>query len=124
MVIVRTALLKLYAPTEMESRIKEVHDALFYVVGFGLTICLAFFLVVSRNAKDILTVSITSVAAKSSFNMGGRVLTKYRSSLRTNNVEAFVTNQNWLVGYLKQDEVQDYFEVMKEVILDDIDLDW
>ncbi|KAL2893325.1 putative AC transposase [Bienertia sinuspersici] len=85
---------------------------------------LAFFPVVSRNAKDILTVSITSVAAKSSLNMGGRVLTKYRSSLRTNNVEAFVTNQNWLVGYLKQDEVQDYFEVMKEVILDDINLDW
>ncbi|KAL2904897.1 putative AC9 transposase [Bienertia sinuspersici] len=47
-------------------------------------------------AKDVLVVPITSVATtiKSSFSMGGRILTKYRSSLQTNNVVAFITTQN------------------------------
>ncbi|KAL2938153.1 putative AC9 transposase [Bienertia sinuspersici] len=44
----------------------------------------------SHIAKSVLAVPITSVAAKSSFSMGGRVLTKYRSSLRTDNVVAFM----------------------------------
>ncbi|KAL2941002.1 putative AC transposase [Bienertia sinuspersici] len=80
------------------------------------------FPVISRMAKDVLAVPITSVASESSFSMGGRVLTKYRSALRTDNVEAFVTTQNWLYGYLKDDEVQECFEVMKEV-QPDIDFD-
>ncbi|KAL2937450.1 putative AC transposase [Bienertia sinuspersici] len=62
------------------------------------------FPVISRMAKDVLAVPITSVASESSFSMGGRVLTKYRSALRIDNVEAFVTTQNWLYGYLKDDE--------------------
>ncbi|KAL2901620.1 putative AC transposase, partial [Bienertia sinuspersici] len=54
--------------------------------------------------SPLMALPITLVAAESSFSMGGRVLTKYRSSLRTNNIEAFVTTQNWLFGYLKDDE--------------------
>ncbi|KAL2934970.1 putative AC9 transposase [Bienertia sinuspersici] len=81
------------------------------------------FPVISRMDKDVLAVPITSVASESSFSMGGRVLTKYRSALRTDNVEAFETTQNWLYGYLKDDEVQECFEVIKEVQPDDIDFD-
>ncbi|KAL2923078.1 putative AC9 transposase [Bienertia sinuspersici] len=60
----------------------------------------------SRIAKDVLAVPITLVAAESAFSMGCRVLTKYRLPLRTDNVEAFVTTQNWLFGYLKDQEVE------------------
>ncbi|KAL2933390.1 Zinc finger BED domain-containing protein RICESLEEPER 2 [Bienertia sinuspersici] len=69
------------------------------------------FRVMSCITKDVLPVSITSVAAKSSFSIGGRVLTKYRSSLRTDNVEAF------------DQEVVECFEVMNDVMLDDVDHD-
>ncbi|KAL2933583.1 Zinc finger BED domain-containing protein RICESLEEPER 3 [Bienertia sinuspersici] len=82
------------------------------------------FPVLSRITKDVLAVPIFSVVAESSFNMGGRILTKYRSSLRTDNVEAFVTTQNWLFGYLKDREVEECLEVIKDVMPDDVDHDF
>lgn len=50
--------------------------------------------------KDILAISIICVAFESSFSMRGRILTKYHSRLLPNYVEALVTCQNWLSGYM------------------------
>ncbi|KAL2921091.1 Zinc finger BED domain-containing protein RICESLEEPER 4 [Bienertia sinuspersici] len=78
----------------------------------------------SRIAKDVLAVPITSVAAvPNPHSVWWQGFAKYRSSLRTDNVEAFLTTQNWLFGYLKDDEVRDCFEVMKDVMHDDVDHD-
>ncbi|KAL2938911.1 putative AC transposase [Bienertia sinuspersici] len=81
----------------------------------------------SQNPSDILeywkSQSVSFPVMSRIAKDGGRVLTKYRSSLHTDNVEVFVTTQNLLFGYLKDDEDQDCFEVMKDVMPEDVDHD-
>lgn len=50
----------------------------------------------SRMARYILTIPISTVALESAFNIGGRVLD--HSSLAHGNVEALVATRDWLFG--------------------------
>ncbi|KAL2935865.1 Zinc finger BED domain-containing protein DAYSLEEPER [Bienertia sinuspersici] len=104
-------------PQYKMARVKEIYDALVEMYKFYdrsptsfsaqsshvRNLCEDFEVksIYDVYAKDVLAIPITSIAAESSFSMGGKVLTKYRLSLRIDNVEAFVTTQNWLFGYLK-----------------------
>ncbi|KAL2923401.1 Zinc finger BED domain-containing protein RICESLEEPER 2 [Bienertia sinuspersici] len=91
-------------------------DSDFDVLKFWKSQC-TLYLVLARMAKDILAIPITSVAPESSSSMGGRVLTKYRSSLLRNHAEAFVTTQNWLFGDVKEEDLEKYLVLMKEITL-------
>ncbi|GLU01588.1 hypothetical protein SLE2022_188910 [Rubroshorea leprosula] len=57
----------------------------------------------SRMAKDILTIPITTVASESAFSMGGRIISKLRGSLLPQNAEALLTTRTWLDAFGKED---------------------
>ncbi|CAN6442326.1 unnamed protein product [Victoria cruziana] len=53
--------------------------------------------VLSRMARDILGIPVSTVAFESTFNTRGRVLDAYKSSLDSQTVQALICAQDWLL---------------------------
>ena len=54
------------------------------------------FPILSKLARDVLAIPISTVASESAFSTGGRVLDDFRTSLTPFMVEALVCTQDWL----------------------------
>ncbi|CAI8595205.1 unnamed protein product [Vicia faba] len=52
--------------------------------------------ILSKMAVDILVVPISTVASKSIFSVGGRVIDEYRSKLNQKSIEALICGGDWL----------------------------
>jgi hypothetical protein len=59
------------------------------------------FPILSRMARDILAIPISTVASESAFSTGGRVLDPFRSSLSTRSVQSLICTQDWLQCQLR-----------------------
>ena len=67
--------------------------------------------ILSKMARDILTIHISTIAFESAFSTSGRILDAFRSSLSPKTVEALVCSQNWL----KKDHINNLQEILEGV---------
>jgi hypothetical protein len=80
-----------YLAENCEGRKDENFDILrWWKTNFGR------YQVLSKMARDVLAVPVSTVASESAFSTGGRILDPFRSSLSPDMVQVLICSQNWL----------------------------
>lgn len=52
--------------------------------------------ILSKVARDVLSIHVSTVASESAFSTGGRVVDPHRSSLNPESIEALICAQDWI----------------------------
>ena len=74
---------------------KEKRDPKFDLLGWWKANSIKF-PILSKLARHVLAMPISTVASESAFSTGDRVIDKYRSSLNTETAEALICAQDWI----------------------------
>ncbi|KAL0427394.1 UNVERIFIED_CONTAM: putative AC transposase [Sesamum latifolium] len=69
------------------------------------------FSILSKIARDILAVPVSTVASESAFSTGGRVLDAFKSLLSPKIVQALICAQDWLRMDSKPNVEEDLYEI-------------
>ncbi|KAL4278649.1 hypothetical protein GQ457_03G010800 [Hibiscus cannabinus] len=78
----------------------------------------------SKMAKDVLAIPLSTVASESAFSTGGRVLDQFRSSLTPKMVQALVCTQDCLRNPSTEEEIKKIEEQIQELDKIDNDSSW
>ncbi|KAH0725157.1 hypothetical protein KY284_001022 [Solanum tuberosum] len=70
---------------------------------------------ISKMARDVLSIPVSTVASESAFSTGDRILDSYQSSLSPKTVEALICTQQWIRSPSKEWKVQDYLEEVQKI---------
>lgn len=71
--------------------------------------------VLSRMARDVLAIPVSTVASESAFSTGGRILDPFRSSLTPKIVECLVCTQDWFRNAPAPIEVEEHLQELEEL---------
>ncbi|XP_052483904.1 zinc finger BED domain-containing protein RICESLEEPER 3-like [Gossypium raimondii] len=69
----------------------------------------------SKIARDVLAIPVSTVASESAFSTGGCVLDQYRSSLTPKIVQALVCTQDWIRRSSSQKDIKKIDEQIQEL---------
>ncbi|XP_017635556.1 zinc finger BED domain-containing protein RICESLEEPER 2-like [Gossypium arboreum] len=69
----------------------------------------------SKMARDVLAIPVSTVASKSAFSTGGRAIDQYRSSLTPKIVQALVCTQDWIRKSSSQEDIKKIEEQIQEL---------
>ncbi|KAG5553647.1 hypothetical protein RHGRI_011517 [Rhododendron griersonianum] len=75
------------------------------------------YVILSKVARDVLAIPVSTVASESAFSTGGRVIDQFRSSLTPKLVECLICMQDWFRAIPLPFEVEESMAEMEELEL-------
>lgn len=120
----RRSILGEEAQTELErylSEAREYESPTFDILHYW-KVNSARFPILSKMARDVLAIPISTVASESAFSTGGRVLDPFRSSLTPRIVQSLICTADWLRSIMATQKKTSIEEDLDELEKLDMDL--